>query len=172
MSVAKLKHESALKVGAQDGRRLRVVHDREQVNLPAAERAVRDLLLALGRDPSSPHLSDTPARVAQSFSEMLTPREFDLTTFPNDEHYDELLKTMKKTPIEYFRMFYADTVLGGSASALRCGLDFFGADRIVFASDCPFDPEGGPMFIREGIRLSHAASCGVAYPTPATRLAK
>ncbi len=59
---------------------------------------------------------------------------------------------MKKTPIEYFKMFYADTVLGGSASALRCGLDFFGADRIVFASDCPFDPEGGPMFIREGIR--------------------
>src|SRR5919106_1343812 len=64
----------------------------------------------------------------------------------------ELLKSMKKTPIEYFKMFYADTVLGGSASALRCGLDFFGADRIVFASDCPFDPEGGPMFIREGIR--------------------
>ena len=49
-------------------------------------------------------------------------------------------------------MFYGDTVLGGSASALRCGLEFFGADRIVFASDCPFDPEGGPMFIREGIR--------------------
>jgi aminocarboxymuconate-semialdehyde decarboxylase len=64
----------------------------------------------------------------------------------------ELLKRMKKTPIEYFKMFYADTVLGGSASALRCGLDFFGADRILFASDCPFDPEGGPMFIREGIR--------------------
>ena len=28
----------------------------------------------------------------------------------------------------------------------------FGADRVVFASDCPFDPEGGPMFIREGMR--------------------
>ena len=69
-----------------------------------------------------------------------------------DENYEDLLKSMKKKPIEYFRMFYADTVLGGSASALRCGLDFFGADRIVFASDCPFDPEGGPMFIREGIR--------------------
>src|SRR5499427_7489308 len=69
-----------------------------------------------------------------------------------DENYEELLKSMKKKPIEYFRMFYADTVLGGSASALRCGLDFFGADKVVFASDCPFDPEGGPMFIREGIR--------------------
>jgi predicted TIM-barrel fold metal-dependent hydrolase len=69
-----------------------------------------------------------------------------------DENYDEILKRMTKKPIEYFKMFYADTVLGGSTSALRCGLDFFGADKIVFASDCPFDPEGGPMFIREGIR--------------------
>jgi uncharacterized protein len=69
-----------------------------------------------------------------------------------DENYEDVLKRMSKKPIEYFRMFYGDTVLGGSASALRCGLDFFGVDRVVFASDCPFDPEGGPMFIREGIR--------------------
>ena len=96
MSIAKLEHKitarGTVKDTAQDGsRRLRVVHDREQVNLPAAERAVRDLLLALGRDPSSPHLADTPRRVAESFAEMLTPREFDLTTFPNDEDYDELV---------------------------------------------------------------------------------
>ena len=52
---------------------------------------MRDLLLALGRDPSSPHLADTSRRVATSFKKMLTPREFDLTTFPNDEHYDELV---------------------------------------------------------------------------------
>ena len=43
-------------------------------------------------------------------------------------------------------------MLGGSTAALRCGLEFFGADHVVFASDCPFDPEGGPMLIREGIR--------------------
>jgi aminocarboxymuconate-semialdehyde decarboxylase len=49
-------------------------------------------------------------------------------------------------------MFYGDTVLGGSASALRCGLDFFGPEHVLFASDCPFDPEGGAMFIREGMR--------------------
>ena len=63
-----------------------------------------------------------------------------------------MLKRLSKPPMDYFKMFYGDTVLGGSASALRCGLDFFGADKVVFASDCPFDPEGGPMFIREGIR--------------------
>ena len=92
MSIAKLERPTSAEDRAQDvSRRLRVVHDREKVNLPAAERAVRDLLRALGRDPSSPHLADTPRRVAESFTEMLTPREFDLTTFPNDEHYDELV---------------------------------------------------------------------------------
>jgi GTP cyclohydrolase I len=92
MRIAKLEHEITTEDGAHDGNRyLRVVHGRGQVNLPAAERAVRDLLRALGRDPSSPHLADTPRRVAESFNEMLTPREFDLTTFPNDEHYDELV---------------------------------------------------------------------------------
>ena len=64
----------------------------------------------------------------------------------------DVLKKLSKPPIEYFKMFYGDTVLGGSSSALRCGLDFFGIDHVVFASDCPFDPENGPMFIREGIR--------------------
>jgi GTP cyclohydrolase I len=92
MSIAKLEHGIVGQNSVQDGsRHLRVVHGRQEVNLPAAERAVRDLLLALGRDPSSPHLADTPRRVAQSFTEMLTPREFELTTFPNDENYDELV---------------------------------------------------------------------------------
>ena len=69
-----------------------------------------------------------------------------------DQDYGEVLKRMTKPLMDYFRMFYGDTVLGGSASALRCGLDFFGPDHVLFASDCPFDPEGGAMFIREGIR--------------------
>ncbi|MBA2933509.1 amidohydrolase [Sphingomonas sp. CGMCC 1.13654] len=68
-----------------------------------------------------------------------------------DEDYSHVLRDMKKPMMDYFKMFYGDTVLGGSASALRCGLDFFGDDHVVFASDCPFDPEGGPMFVRDGI---------------------
>jgi GTP cyclohydrolase I len=94
MSITKLEleHEIVVQNSAYDeSRRLRVVHGRQEVNVPSAERAVRDLLLALGRDPSSPHLTDTPRRVAESLKEMLTPREFDLTTFPNDENYDELV---------------------------------------------------------------------------------
>jgi GTP cyclohydrolase I len=57
----------------------------------AAEAAVTALLRALGRDPASPHLAETPRRVARSYAELLTGRQFDLTTFPNDEGYDELV---------------------------------------------------------------------------------
>ena len=68
-----------------------------------------------------------------------------------DGDESDVLKRLQKPPIDYFKMFYGDTVLGGAAAPLACGLAFFGADRVVFASDCPFDPEEGPMFIREGI---------------------
>jgi GTP cyclohydrolase IA len=70
---------------------LRVVRERGVVDVPAAERAVADLLRALGRDPASPHLVDTPRRVVDSFAELLGGPHFDLTTFPNDEGYDELV---------------------------------------------------------------------------------
>ncbi len=56
-----------------------------------------------------------------------------------------------RRPIDYFRLFFNDTAVGGARSAIRCGLDFFGAERVLFATDCPFDPEGGPMFIRDTI---------------------
>ena len=71
--------------------RLRVVRSRTAVDLPAAELAVGDLLRALGRDPGEPHLADTPRRVADAYAELLTPPPFDLTTFPNDEGYNELV---------------------------------------------------------------------------------
>jgi len=78
-----------------------------------------------------------------------------LGTRTPDEDYTVIVKDMKakgKRPVDYFRLFYADTSVNGSASAIRCGLDFFGSDRSMFGTDCPFDPEGGPLFIRESIR--------------------
>ncbi len=69
------------------------------------------------------------------------------------EDYGKLLTELDKRPYDYFKMFYADTALFGSASGTRCGLDFFGVDKLVFASDAPFDPEGGPMYIRDTIRV-------------------
>ncbi|SRR6266542_499714 len=72
-------------------RRLRVLHHRRTPDREAARRAVADLLVALGRDPTDPHLADTPRRVADTYIELLSPPAFDLTTFPNDEGYDELV---------------------------------------------------------------------------------
>jgi GTP cyclohydrolase I len=78
---------------------LHIVARREEIDLPAAEQAVADLLAALGRDPQNAHLADTPRRVANAYAEMLTPREFELTTFPNDEGYDELVLA-KDIPVQ------------------------------------------------------------------------
>ncbi len=60
---------------------------------------------------------------------------------------------LTKRPLDYFRMFYADTALFGALPATECGIAFFGAERVLFATDFPFDPEGGSLFIRETIRV-------------------
>jgi aminocarboxymuconate-semialdehyde decarboxylase len=65
----------------------------------------------------------------------------------------EALARLRQRPVDYFHMFYGDTALFGAYDATVCGLAFFGADRVVFASDAPFDPEGGPMYIRETIGI-------------------
>jgi len=69
-----------------------------------------------------------------------------------DEDYESLLKSMKKRPIDYFRLFLADTALFGARAATICGLDFFGLDNVVFASDTPFEPTPG-LYIRETIKV-------------------
>ena len=69
---------------------LRVVPT-EGVDLAAAERAAADLLTAFGLDLDDETLAGTPARMVRGLSELLTPREFTLTTFPNDDGYDELV---------------------------------------------------------------------------------
>ncbi|MDP9430624.1 MAG: GTP cyclohydrolase I, partial [Actinomycetota bacterium] len=61
------------------------------MDLPAATRAVADLLLALGQDPAADHLLDTPRRVAAAYAELLTPAPFHMTAFPNGEGYDEMV---------------------------------------------------------------------------------
>ena len=83
--------EAVAPVREERPHRLSRVRSRSAVDLPAAERAVTDLLRALGRDPDDPHLAETPRRVAGSYAELLTPAGFELTTFPNDEGYNELV---------------------------------------------------------------------------------
>jgi aminocarboxymuconate-semialdehyde decarboxylase len=74
----------------------------------------------------------------------------------SDEDYAPLLESMKskgKRPIDYFKLFYADTALFGAHEATKCGLRFFGVERTLFASDAPFDPEGGRAYIRDTIEI-------------------
>ncbi|MCU1678691.1 MAG: cyclohydrolase FolE [Frankiales bacterium] len=79
---------------APETRRLRAASTdgkSRRIDLPAAERAVADLLVALGEDPARDGLLDTPRRVAASYAELLSPPVFSLTTFPNEERYDEMV---------------------------------------------------------------------------------
>ncbi len=71
----------------------------------------------------------------------------------SDEDLSLVLKNLKKPHLEYFKMFYADTAMFGSLAGTRCGLEFFGVDQVLFASDSPFDPEKGPRYIRDTIKV-------------------
>ncbi len=73
-------------------RRLQVVAaEPRRVDLAAAEHAARELLVVLGADLDAAGLRETPQRMASAYAELLTPEPFNLTTFPNDEGYDELV---------------------------------------------------------------------------------
>ncbi|MGO2744970.1 GTP cyclohydrolase I FolE [Microbacterium sp.] len=65
--------------------------EKAKPDLARAELAAGDFLRALGVSLDSPHLAATPQRMARAWAELLAPREFDLTTFPNDEGYDEMV---------------------------------------------------------------------------------
>ena len=69
----------------------RVYPVRTERDLLAAERAAETFLAAIGVDLGAPGLAGTPMRMARAYADLLTPREFALTTFDNDEGYDELV---------------------------------------------------------------------------------
>ena len=72
----------------------------------------------------------------------------------SDEDYVSLRKSLKKRILDYFKQdFIADTATFGSKGAMLAGFEFFPVDKVVFASDCPFDPEKGPGYIRETLRI-------------------
>src|SRR5262245_9050045 len=73
------------------GSALRVVGEGDGIDLAAAERAAGDFLRALGISTDSESVRGTPGRMARAYAELFSPRPFDLTTFPNDEGYDELV---------------------------------------------------------------------------------
>lgn len=70
---------------------MRVAHPGNGVNLVAAEHAAELFLHALGIPTDTESLRGTPRRMARAYAELFSPRPFELTTFPNDEEYDELV---------------------------------------------------------------------------------
>src|SRR5262245_52377893 len=73
----------------------------------------------------------------------------------SDEDLQQLKRSLKKKrPLDYFKhSFYCDTAVFGGKPATVCGLEFYDQDKIVFASDCPFDPEKGTYYIRETLKI-------------------
>jgi GTP cyclohydrolase I len=84
----------ALKVDEQIDRprwRPRITHERAPVDLDRAEQAATEMLAALGLPIDSEDMFETPRRLVHAYAEMLTPPEFDSTTFGNAAGYDELV---------------------------------------------------------------------------------
>jgi uncharacterized protein len=86
---------------------------------------------------------------------------------PPDQKQDVETYPLSKRPLDYFKQFYVDTALFGAAHAIRCSLEFFGVEHVLFASDSPFDPEKGPGYIRatianlESLQLSDAERAAI-----------
>jgi len=71
-----------------------------------------------------------------------------------EEDYVALRKSLKKRVLDYFKEdFWADTAAFTAVPATKAGMEFFARDKILFASDCPFDPEGGTMYPRETLKI-------------------
>ncbi|PSH65055.1 amidohydrolase family protein [Phyllobacterium sophorae] len=76
--------------------------------------------------------------------------EMGARTPPSDA--DLLPVPLRHPALTYFKAYFGDTALSGATGALRCGLDFFGIDHVMFASDFPFDAEGGSYLVRETLK--------------------
>jgi len=73
---------------------------------------------------------------------------------------DQVPNRLTQPPQSYFTRFYADTALNGGVHALRCALEYFSPERVLFGTDTPFDAEGGSGNIRETIAALDA--CGLS----------
>jgi aminocarboxymuconate-semialdehyde decarboxylase len=68
-----------------------------------------------------------------------------------DPSYGHAEARLRKPLADYFRMFYADTAMYGAPHAVRCVVDFFGPDRVLFGTDAPSDAVAGTDFIASTI---------------------
>lgn len=65
-------------------------------------------------------------------------------------------------PTDYFRKFYNDSMVNGSAGAMHCGLDFFGAERVMYGTDFPMGPKDGEQYPVQVLDTIHGLGLGAA----------
>jgi len=73
--------------------------------------------------------------------------------------YRQVNESLPRPPIEYFKRVYADTALFGAPHAVRCVIDFFGPDHVLFGTDMPLGP---PEAVEATI--ADIDSCALAGP--------
>jgi GTP cyclohydrolase IA len=119
---------------------LHVVPPPEEIDLAGAERAAADFLTALGVATDTAATTDTPARMARAYAEMLSPRSFDLTTFPNDEGYDELVLA-RAIPVQSVCEHHMLPFLGTAHVGYLPGQRILELSKLRGSSSCsPADP--------------------------------
>src|SRR5215831_5330058 len=75
----------------------------------------------------------------------------------SDEDYSKILPSLKRPHLDYMRDFYGDTALfGGGIHAVRCGLEFFGAEHVVFATDTPLGPIAPTIEAMRGLDIAES----------------
>ena len=74
----------------------------------------------------------------------------------SDEDYSKILPSLKRPHLDYFRDFYADTAMFGGKYGIPCGLEFFGADHVVFATDTPLGPIAPTIDVVERLDIDAA----------------
>ncbi len=75
----------------------------------------------------------------------------------SDEDYSKILTSLKRPHLDYMRDFYGDTALfGGGIHAVRCGLEFFGAEHVVFATDTPLGPIAPTIEVIKRLEIADA----------------
>jgi uncharacterized protein len=73
------------------------------------------------------------------------------------EDYSKVLPSLKRPHFEYFKEFYGDTAMFGGKYGIPCGLDFFGADHVVFATDTPLGPIAPTIEVIDRLDIDDAA---------------
>ena len=87
------------------------------------------------------------------------------------EDYSKVLPSLKRPHLDYLKEFYGDTAMFGGKYGIPCGLDFFGADHIVFATDTPLGPIAPTIAVIDGLDIDDEARRKI-YVGNAERLVK